>query len=129
MYLNVWSPEPAMRYGSYPVLVILTGEEMSFDWILNRPSGLDLASELVVVVTVQYRTNILGWFGIETTDAPTNIGLWDQHLALKWINENIEKFGGDSKKVTILGHGSGATLSMIHLVSPQSKGNNSLEDI
>lgn len=58
---------------------------MAFDWTMNRPNGLDLASEGIVVVTVQSRTNVFGWLSLEISDAPGNIGLYDQNLALKWI--------------------------------------------
>lgn len=55
LYLNIWAPENGFRYGNLPVLVIITGEDMAFDWMTNRPTGLDMASEGIVVVTVQYR--------------------------------------------------------------------------
>ncbi len=113
---------------------------MAFDWTRNRPNGLDLASEGIVVVTVQSRTNVFGWLSLEIEDAPGNIGLYDQNMALKWIQENIQKFGGDPKQVTLfnsillmikyssiinqvtlLGHGtSGAANALIHLVSPKT---------
>lgn len=107
--------QTALRFGASPVLAIITGEEQAFDWVRNRPTGLDLASDGIVVVTIQSRTNIFGWLTNETPDAPGNLGLLDQRLALKWIQENIHKFGGDPKQVTLLGHGtSGATNAMIH---------------
>lgn len=122
LFLNIWSPETAFRYGKFPVLVMITGEEMSFDWLINRPVGLDLASEGIIVVTVQYRTNIFGWFTLENEDAPGNLGLLDQNLALVWIKENIHKFGGDPNKITLLGHGtSGASNAMLHLASSKAR--------
>lgn len=94
---------------------------MAFDWTKNRPNGLDLASEGIVVVTIQSRTNVFGWLSLEINDAPGNIGLMDQNLALKWVQENINKFGGDHKQVTLLGHGtSGAANAIIHLASPKA---------
>ncbi|KAJ6645818.1 Transmembrane protein [Pseudolycoriella hygida] len=121
LFLNIWTPETSRRNGNSPVLCIITGEEMAFDWPRNRPNGLDLASEGIVVVTVQSRTNVFGWLSLEIDDAPGNIGLYDQNLALKWIQENIQRFGGDHKKVTLLGHGtSGAANAFIHLISPKA---------
>lgn len=139
LFLNVWTPEvyvkhilfdiiiftnvspkTGLRYGNAAVLAIITGEEQAFDWARNRPTGLDLASEGLVVVTIQARTNIFGWLTTEATGAPGNLGLLDQRLALQWIQTNIEKFGGDSAQVTLLGHGtSGATNALIHLTSPR----------
>jgi len=54
-----------------------------------------------------------------------NAGLKDQVKALEWIRDNIEKFKGDPKNVTISGHSAGATCVNLHLISPLSKGMNS----
>ncbi|XP_063697996.1 pyrethroid hydrolase Ces2a [Culicoides brevitarsis] len=121
LFLNIWTPETAFRYGNFPVVVMITGEDMSFDWLINRPAGLDLASEGVIVVTVQYRTNVFGWLTLENEDAPGNLGLLDQNLALNWVKSNIHKFGGDASKVTLLGHGSGATYATLHLMSSRAR--------
>lgn len=99
---------------------MITGEHQAFDWSRNRPTGLDLTTENVIVVTVQSRTNVFGWLTLRTVDAPGNLGLLDQQLALQWVRENIEKFGGNPKLVTLLGHGtSGAANAMLHLTSPK----------
>lgn len=59
---------------------------------------------------------------METSETPGNLGLWDQHMALKWVQNNIGKFGGDPSRVTLMGHGSGAASVSMHMVSPTSKG-------
>lgn len=95
---------------------MISGEEQTFDWARNRPTGLDLAVDGVVVLTVQSRSNIFGWLTTGHSSAPGNLGLLDQHLALKWVQVNGPKFGGSPDLVTLLGHGtSGATNAMIHL--------------
>ncbi|GAB0093585.1 liver carboxylesterase [Sergentomyia squamirostris] len=122
LFLNVWTPETGFRYGSIPVVVIITGEDHAFDYLRHRPTGLDLASEGIVVVTVQYRTNIFGWLTLQHDLSPGNLGLLDQNLALLWVQRNIHQFGGDPKRVTLLGHGTtGAANSMIHLTSSKSR--------
>lgn len=52
-----------------------------------------------------------------------NAGLKDQVEALKWIQQNIEKFKGNPNNVTISGHEAGATCVNLHLISPLSRGN------
>ncbi|XP_038110930.1 carboxylesterase 1F [Culex quinquefasciatus] len=123
LYLNIWMPETAVRYGGFPVLVMVTGEEMAFDWSVNRATGLDLASDGIIVVTVQYRSNVFGWLSLGTKYAPGNLGLLDQQLALVWIKDNIQKFGGDTNRITLLGHGTtGGPNVMTHMVSPKARG-------
>uniref|UniRef100_A0A182NVC1 Carboxylesterase type B domain-containing protein n=1 Tax=Anopheles dirus TaxID=7168 RepID=A0A182NVC1_9DIPT len=123
LYLNIWIPETAIRYGGFPVLVMITGEEMAFDWNANRASGLDLAADGIIVVTIQYRSNVFGWLSLSQKYAPGNLGLLDQHLALVWIKDNIQKFGGDTNRLTLLGHGTtGGPNVMIHTVSPRARG-------
>lgn len=103
------------------MLVIITGEEQAFDWAQNRPTGLDLAAEGIVVVTIQSRTNIFGWLNLRSPEAPGNLGLRDQLLAFEWIEENIHKFGGDRQQITLLGHGtSGAANAMLHLTNQRA---------
>lgn len=68
-----------------------------------------------VVVVLQYR---LGTFGFLYTQGETssNLGLWDQRLALQWIRNNIEAFGGDSDSITVFGESAGAISISCHLV-------------
>ena len=85
--------------------------------------GSRLMREDVVVVTVEYRTGILGFLSDETKKLPGNIGLTDVVLALRWVKERVEDFGGDPNSVTLAGYGQGATiahlLSLNHLTSSE----------
>lgn len=100
---------------------MITGEEQAFDWAQNRPTGLEIAAEGVVVVSIQSRTNVFSWFTLRNEDAPGNLGLRDQHMAFEWIKDNIGKFGGNRDQMTLLGHGtSGAANAMLHLTNAKT---------
>ncbi|XP_017471827.1 PREDICTED: carboxylesterase 1C isoform X1 [Rhagoletis zephyria] len=117
LYLNIWVSE-AVNTGQKPVLVLITGENMVYDWSQNRVSGVDFALENVVVVSMQYRSNIFGWIALDNGVLAGNLGLQDQQLALHWIQHNIQHFGGDPKRITLLGHGtSGAPCALAHALA------------
>ena len=61
----------------------------------------------VIVVTIQYRISVWGFLTTGDDIAPGNYGLFDQHLAIKWVHDNIKKFGGDPQRVTLFGHSAG----------------------
>lgn len=69
----------------------------------------------VVVVVIQYRLNVFGWLYSKGVK-PSNLGLWDQKVALQWINQNIPAFGGDNTKVTLFGQSAGAVAVFCHTV-------------
>ena len=55
-------------------------------------------------------------------ETPSNVGLLDQNLALRWVKENIDAFGGDRNSVTVFGESAGAASIGLHAISPLSKG-------
>ena len=61
----------------------------------------------VIIVSFNYRLSILGFADMKGL-APGNLGLYDQRLALQWIQDNIADFGGDPKQVTVMGASAGA---------------------
>lgn len=76
----------------------------------------------VILVTINYRLEVLGFLCLDTKEVPGNAGMKDQVAALKWVNDNIEYFGGDSNNITIFGESAGAASVSYHLVSPMTKG-------
>ena len=76
----------------------------------------------LVIVTINYRVGPLGFLSLGTKDVPGNAGFKDQIMALKWVNDNIAKFGGDPKRIAIAGESAGSSSVALHLVSPLSNG-------
>lgn len=104
----------------YPVMVLLYSET----WLrggVTLPCQ-ELASEGIVVITVNYRLHLLSFFNLNTAAARGNLALLDQYLAFLWIRENIAAFGGDPNAITLVGHSAGADSVLHHIVSPRSAG-------
>ena len=93
--------------------------EISFMFICPGPANL--MDEDIVMVSINYRLGIFGFLSLENDDAPGNLGLWDQRMALVWVRNNIAYFGGDPEKVTIMGQSAGSMSVNYHLLSPQSQ--------
>jgi carboxylesterase 2 len=72
----------------------------------------------VVLVTFNYRLGALGFLATDDKAAAGNYGIQDQIMVLKWVQKNIEKFGGDANKVTIMGEDAGAASVTILAMSP-----------
>ncbi|XP_066469164.1 cholinesterase-like [Tiliqua scincoides] len=121
LFLNVWVPHPRPSTPA-PVLVWIYG-----GGFVTGTASLDIyngallaATENVIVASMNYRLGVLGFLYLPPA-APGNMGLWDQHLALKWVKENAAVFGGDPALVTLLGHSAGAASVGFHLLSPASQ--------
>ena len=117
LYLNVFVPHPKPKNAA--VIVWLHGYEF-FQGSLNHKfySYETLAAlENVVIVAPQFRHGILGYLYANDTNAPGNVGQYDQLMALQWVNDNIKSFGGDPSKVTLMGYNSGASNTVFHCTS------------
>lgn len=71
---------------------------------------------------LSFQTSSVGFLSTLDDAAPGNWALKDQVAALQWVQDNIEHFGGNNKKVTIFGQSAGGASVHYHLLSPQSKG-------
>merc|ERR1712136_326011 len=74
-----------------------------------------------IMVTMNYRLGYLGFLTYDEAGISGNQGLKDQRMAMKWVHENIEAFGGDKNKITIFGQSAGAQALEFHLVSEESR--------
>ncbi|XP_026332888.1 esterase FE4-like [Hyposmocoma kahamanoa] len=120
LVLNIFTPLKIIN-GPLPVLVYFHGG--SFIMGSAHTEGMKhLIQQNIIVVTVNYRLGALGFLCLGIKEAPGNSGLKDQVAALRWINRNINEFGGDPKKVTIYGMSAGAASTEYHVLSHMSKG-------
>jgi para-nitrobenzyl esterase len=126
--LNVWTPADA-KPGSLPVMVwIYGGGFVSGGTSENRQDGQFLAHRNVVVVSMNYRLGIFGFFELPelTAESPHhasgNYGLLDQTAALAWVKNNIAAFGGDPNNVTIFGESAGSISVSAQMASPLARG-------
>lgn len=126
--LNIWAPEWPVRT-SRPVMVYLHGGGNRAGGSGDEGiAGAELAKRGVVVVSVNYRLGLLGFFAHPelTRESPHhasgNYGLMDQIAALQWVKDNIRAFGGDPDAVTLFGHSAGGQDVVVLTTSPLSKG-------
>ncbi|XP_037579182.1 acetylcholinesterase-like [Dermacentor silvarum] len=125
LQLNVWAPEIATTPGlRRPVLVWIHGGAFTLGSAnMGNSSGVSLvALGDVVVVSVNYRLGILGFMNANSPEAPGNVGLLDQNMALKWVQRNIRYFGGDPERVTLFGESAGSWSVHAQIMSPLSEG-------
>lgn len=88
--------------------------------------GDTFARDGVIYVNFQYRLHVLGFYDFSTYKGckkiESNRGLSDMIMALRWIRENIEAFGGDSEKVTIAGESAGGAAAITLMAVPSVRG-------
>jgi para-nitrobenzyl esterase len=127
LYLNVWTPAKSANE-KLPVLVyIFGGGFQNGDGSEPRYDGASMAAHGIVAISVNYRTNIFGFFvhpelvKESPHHAAGNYGLLDQVAALEWVQKNIAAFGGDPKHVTVAGESAGSISVSALMASPLSR--------
>ena len=136
LYLNVWSAADSPR-DRRPVMVWIHGGALTRGSGANPVyDGTELAKKGAVVVTINYRLNIFGFFAHPALTresratvgeggaggASGNYGLLDQVAALEWVRNNIAAFGGDPDNVTIFGESAGSWSVNALQATPLAKG-------
>ncbi|XP_053204319.1 acetylcholinesterase-like [Panonychus citri] len=124
--LNVITPS-ALEHGDKrlrPVMVWIHGGGFAIGSAhFDAYNGTILAAtEDIVYVAINYRLGALGFLHLPEHGVPSNLGLWDQLLALQWVKNNIKQFGGDPDQVTIFGESAGGISVAALVVSPRAKG-------
>jgi para-nitrobenzyl esterase len=128
LYLNVWTPAKSEK-DKLPVLVWIYGGGFGAGATSEKNySGENLARKGVVLVSIAYRVGQLGFLAHPELSAENpnhvsgNYGLLDMIAGLRWVQKNIEAFGGDPGKVTIFGESAGGIAVSMLCASPLAKG-------
>jgi len=127
LYLNIWRPN---KEGKFPVMVWIHGGGYAGGTGNTKMYWGDRLAEKgeLVVVTINYRLNAFGFLALpelrkeDPNRSTGNYGSLDQVAALKWVQRNIENFGGDPNNVTIFGESAGGWSICTMLATPLAKG-------
>tara|TARA_B100000530_G_scaffold6569_1_gene5550 strand:- start:2419 stop:3948 length:1530 start_codon:yes stop_codon:yes gene_type:complete len=119
LYLNLWRPNDIKH--DLPVIVYIHGGSNKAGWSYEpNYLGHNIANKGYILISIPYRLGVFGFFSHPDIENP-NLALYDQIMALKWIQEYISFFGGDPSNVTLVGESAGAG-GISHLIaSPLSK--------
>ena len=128
LYLNIWTAAKSAGE-KRPVMVWIHGGALTRgSGSIPVYDGEALASRGVVLVTVNYRLGVFGFFAHpELTkesdrNSSGNYGILDQVAALEWVQKNIAAFGGDPKRVTVFGESAGSWSVNYLMATPLAKG-------
>ena len=120
LYLNVWTTTTD-KDAKQPVMVwFFGGGNLRGAGSFEHNDGTELSRLGVTVVTPNYRVGAFGFLNDEEMGA--NFAILDDIAALRWVQENIEAFGGDPSRVLIFGNSAGAVAVRSLLESPAAKG-------
>ncbi|XP_031619767.1 esterase E4-like [Contarinia nasturtii] len=119
LFLNVYTPNLTPIEKMPVIFFVHGGGYMSggSSW----HAGDILLDEDIVLVTINYRLGPFGFLSLNTADYSGNMGLKDQLLALKWVNDNIEFFGGNKNSITMFGQSTGASSVHLFTLIPQTQ--------
>ena len=127
LYLNVWTPARS-ALEKLPVMVwIYGGGFTAGQTAIPAYDGTSLARKGVIVVSIAYRLGALGFLAHpelsrESGKGSGAYGLADQIAGLRWVKDNIAKFGGDPRNVTIFGESAGGMSVSMLAASPPARG-------
>ncbi|XP_077862140.1 cocaine esterase-like [Saccoglossus kowalevskii] len=127
LHLSVYVPQP--QNGKKSVMVWLHGGDLTYGsgTMLHDGTVLSALND-VIIVTINYRLGVFGFFSTGDDVASGNYGFLDQVEALRWVQQNIAvmcifiPFGGDPDNVTIFGQSAGSISCHAHILSEMSKG-------
>ncbi|XP_052795127.1 cholinesterase 1-like isoform X2 [Mya arenaria] len=117
LFLNIYTPRVGVKE-RLPIMIWFHG-----GGFVAGSSNMYIGDHLaafgqVVVVTVNFRLTVFGFLSTVDDSSRGNYGLWDQHLAIKWIHDNAAAFNGDASRVTLFGESAGGAAVMFQGMFP-----------
>ena len=124
LFLNIYAPVDSTRRPrkKFPVLIYIHGGKFLVGSSNDYSPEFLVALHDVIVVTINYRLSVFGFLSSGEPNAPGNFGLWDQHLAIKWVRHNIAAFGGDTDRITLFGQSAGSASALYQALYPGNRG-------
>ncbi|XP_066570664.1 thyroglobulin [Amia ocellicauda] len=122
LYLNIFVPNNIRGNASVLVFFHNTARDVSSNGQYLMDGSHLAAVGSIIVVTGNFRVGAFGFLSTGSKASYGNYGLQDQTAALKWVQANIARFGGDPGKVTLGADRSGADIASLHLMSAFSQG-------
>ncbi|KAI8941620.1 hypothetical protein NX059_002833 [Plenodomus lindquistii] len=125
LHINIWTPIHGGSQGKkkWPVMLWLHGGWFQMGTPSQEPDMdptemISTGGLNAIVVAIGYRLNVFGFLAVQesATESRGNFGLLDQEMALKWVQENIGFFGGDSNNITLAGRSAGAYAVEAHML-------------
>lgn len=124
LYLNIFTKDLNPKQPYAVLLYIHGGGHNSGSSTLHSYSPDYILQSDVILVTFNYRLGPLGFLSLKdkSLDVPGNNGMKDQQMAMQFVKDNIQSFGGDSNNITLIGHSTGATCVSLHCTVDSSIG-------
>lgn len=121
--LNVYVPDgESDGSNGFAVMIFIHGGGFSIGVSYIVPGEVLAPYGNVILVTINYRLGIFGFANTGNDNAKGNQGLWDQRLAIQWVNDNIAAFGGDPSRITIFGESAGSVSVYMQGMYPKNEG-------
>lgn len=120
LYLNVFTKNLQANTNLKPVIVYIHGGAFQLGSASDHEPNL-LMERDIVLVSINYRLGALGFLSMGTEEIPGNAGFKDQVLALRWVQKNIVKFGGNPELVTLMGNSAGINIEINSMLDKKMK--------
>ncbi|GJJ09865.1 hypothetical protein Clacol_004089 [Clathrus columnatus] len=126
LFMNIWGPSNFTRHSKLPVFFWLSGGVYirDVDANFNGTALVEWTRNNMIFIGINYRVGPFGFLTSEKVRAngDLNVGLYDQRVALEWVQDNIAKFGGDPDRVVLVGDSAGTGSIAVHLIASNNRG-------